>query len=317
LEIGKIKLDPQTFGLSAFLDETIDLVSALARKKGLTLELAQRDALPETVAADMDRLRQVLLNLLSNAIKFTEAGSVSLAVSRGGEGGGMLRFEVTDTGAGLSAEQADRLFQRFSQVDGSNSRKHGGAGLGLAISKGLVEIMGGEIGVQSAAGRGSTFWFTIKAPAASQAAPVAIAESVDVSLAPLRILVVDDVAVNRELVAAMLEPFDVQVTEASNGRQAVDATLTTGFNLILMDVQMPGLDGIAATQTIRATSDLNRSTPILALSASVMPAEVEACRQAGMNDHVAKPINTSELLNKIVMWTSTESVREKTLREAS
>ena len=135
----------------------------------------------------------------------------------------------------------------------------------------------------------------------------------------MRILLADDHSVVRHgLKQILAEEFKKAVFgEASNGRQAVDATLTTGFNLILMDVQMPGLDGIAATQTIRATSDLNRSTPILALSASVMPAEVEACRQAGMNDHVAKPINTSELLNKIVMWTSTESVREKTLREAS
>ena len=310
LEAGKIKLDPHTFRLADFLDQTTGLISVQAINKGLAFKLEQRGVLPATVNADMSRLRQVMLNLLGNAVKFTEAGSVTLAISHEGENGGRLRFEVTDTGPGLSAEQAGRLFQRFSQIDGSNGRGHGGAGLGLAISKGLVQIMGGEIGVWSTVGRGSTFWFTIKAPAMSQADPIAVAESVDAGLAPLRILVVDDVAGNRELVAAMLEPFDVRLTGASGGREAVDAALTTGFNLILMDIQMPGMDGITATRTIRATSDLNRNTPILALSASVMPAELEACRQAGMNDHIGKPIDVGELLTKIALWTRTHSTPE-------
>ncbi|HEY2752380.1 ATP-binding protein [Phenylobacterium sp.] len=307
LEAGKVELAPKAFDLAAFIDDTVGLISTGARNKGLTFKLAAADELPQTVTADMDRLRQVLLNLLSNAVKFTESGSVTLAVSRQAEGGERIRFEVIDTGAGISPEDAARLFQRFSQVDGSNTREHGGAGLGLVISKGLVEAMGGEIGVDSAEGRGSTFWFTVEAPAASQSGPATTTEIEEWRLAPLRILMADDVAVNRELVAAMLSPFDVQLSLANNGQEAVDTALDAVFNLILMDLQMPGMDGLAATREIRKRSDLNRTTPILALSASVMPSEVAACRQAGMNDHVAKPIDPSELLSKIALWARASS----------
>ncbi len=303
LDAGQIELDPHAFDLEPFLKDTVDLVLTDAGKKGLDLRTELRGPLPAAVRADSGRLRQVLLNLLSNAIKFTDQGGVTVSVSYQKEAGGRLRFEVTDTGVGVSADHASRLFQRFTQVDGSNTRQHGGAGLGLAISKGLTEMMGGEIGVLSEEGQGSTFWFTISAPTEAGGDLEAEAgQAEDWRIAPMRIMIVDDVAVNRELVSTLLSPFDLQLTEASNGAEAVEAALHTSFDLILMDLQMPGMDGLAATRAIRANSELNRRTPILAVSANVLPVHVEACRQAGMNDHIGKPINPRELLTKIDRW---------------
>ena len=300
LEAGKIELDLQAFDLDALLREVLEDHRGAAERKGLALTLARRAPAGLVLRSDVGRLRQVLGNLISNAIKFTPEGSVTLAVEA--EAGGGLRFAVTDTGVGISAETAPRLFEHFSQADETDTRQHGGAGLGLAICKGLVDLLGGQIGVDSIEGRGSTFWFVIPAPRLGAAAAVETGGSAP-ALSPLRILVVDDVAVNRELVLAMLAPFDLDLTEASNGLEAVEASLNAGFDLILMDLQMPGMDGLAATQAIRANSDLNRRTPIVALSANVMPPQVEACLSAGMNDHIGKPIQPGELLNKIAYWT--------------
>jgi CheY-like chemotaxis protein len=217
--------------------------------------------------------------------------------------GGRLRIAVTDTGVGVPADRIERLFQRFSQVDGSITRQYGGSGLGLAICKKLAELMGGEIGVETEEGRGSTFWFTIAAPAAELSKTAVVGECGNRALAPARILIVDDVSVNRQLVWAMLSPLGLQLTEATSGAEAVEAALSTAFDLILMDLQMPGMDGLAAMRAIRATSELNRATPIVALSANVLPAQVAACRKAGMDDHIAKPIRPEELVGTIARWT--------------
>ncbi len=308
IEAGQIELDPQPFDPKAFVEETVDLLRAQAQAKGLALRVEAVGALPAAVRADSDRVRQVLMNLLNNAVKFTAEGAVSVAVSHLAEGGGVLRIAVSDTGVGIPAEHIDRLFQRFSQVDGSIARQYGGTGLGLAICKSLTEMMGGEIGVASEVGRGSTFWFTIAAPAGTAAAPVNPVKVVgDRALGSARILIVDDSSVNRELVSTLLSPFDVELTEAANGAEAVEAAQRAAFDLILMDLQMPGMDGLAATRAIRAGSGPNRTTPILALSANVMPAQVAACREAGMDDHIAKPINPQELLSKIGRWTEAEA----------
>jgi PAS domain S-box-containing protein len=307
LEAAQLELDPHPFDPAAFLEETLDLVRPQAADKQLDLALAVAPDLPAQLDADSARLRQVLLNLLTNAVKFTTAGGVRLT---GAYGQGYLRIDVADTGPGIDPEAAARLFQRFSQVDGSNARRHGGTGLGLAISKGLVEVMGGEIGLESKPGRGSVFWFAVPAPilqggsgAATSPAPP-MAPPADLDARPLAILVVDDVAANRELISTMLAPFDVGVATAANGTDAVEAACAQPFDLILMDLQMPGMDGMAATQAIRANSDLNRSTPILAISANVLPVQVDAARRAGMDDHIAKPIDPGELLSKISDWTS-------------
>lgn len=245
-----------------------------------------------------------MLNLLTNAVKFTETGAVSVAAAID-PADGMLRITVRDTGIGIAPDVADRLFVRFSQVDGSNARQHGGSGLGLAICKGLIEMMGGRIGMESRPGVGSAFWIAIPLTLASTETEAPATDAhLEVGIDATRVLIVDDVAVNRELVTAMLEPFDVQIVEAASGAAAVQAALAQPFDVILMDLQMPGMDGLAATAAIRATSDRNRNTPILALSANVLGDHVAACLAAGMNDHIGKPISPGELLTKIARWTA-------------
>ena len=308
LEAGQLELDPHAFGVLGLIDDSVGVLSAQASNKGLSLHVDADINLPTRVVADSARLRQVLLNLLSNAVKFTTEGSVTIHAryGLGSTNADQLYISVVDTGQGIPADRRDRLFQRFSQADESISRSHGGTGLGLAICKRLVELMGGTIGVESDEGRGSTFWFTIDAPSDSGAQTLSDEENgpaVTTDLPPARILLVDDVAVNRELVRAMLTPFGHSFEEASNGAEAVQAAMQAPFDLILMDLQMPGMDGIAASRAIRATADVNRHTPIVALSANVLPEHLEACWEAGMSDHVAKPIVPAALLTKVAQWT--------------
>jgi PAS domain S-box-containing protein len=305
LEAGQIELDPQPFEPAKLVGDTIELVRAQAAAKGLGLALDIGRELPAAVIADGSRLRQIVLNLLSNALKFTERGGVTVTVAWDGAGQGVLRVAVSDTGPGLSGEQATKLFQRFSQADASISRRHGGTGLGLAICRSLAELMGGAIGVDSVEGAGATFWFHIAAPVA---APVAVGASRTVAVsAPApratHILVVDDVPVNRELVRVVLGASGCQVSEAGGGAQAIQLAAGTAFDLILMDVQMPEMDGMTAARTIRAGDGANRATPIVALSADVLAVHVEACKAAGMNDHVGKPIDTRVLIEKVLFWT--------------
>ncbi len=304
IEAGQIQLDPRPFAPATFVAETLELVAAQASHKKLTLDLDIRSQLPPAVLADSARVRQVLLNLLGNAVKFTSKGGVSVGVSYLAGNGGSLRIAVTDTGVGIAPGRSHRLFERFSQVDGSISRQFGGSGLGLSICKSLAEIMGGAIGVESEEGVGSTFWFTISAPATELARPGRGSAGQGQGMAPARILIVDDVAVNRELVIAMLAPFDHQFTEAATGRDAIEAARRKAFDLILMDLQMPGMDGLSATRLIRETCELNRSTPVVALTADVMPNHLDACRDAGLDDHIAKPIVAVELVTKVAHWTA-------------
>ena len=300
LEAAGIELNTEPFELSLFLEDTIAMCRSAADAKGLGLALQLDADLPAVVSADAGRLRQVLLNLLGNAVKFTERGRVTLSCSRANTG--CLRFAVTDTGIGIAAEQTHRLFQRFSQIDGSRARHHGGSGLGLAICKALVEAMDGEIGVESVPMQGATFWIMIKAPAAEWSDEAQVAPSPEMILPELNILVVDDTATNRDLIITMLGGFDLELTEAASGLEAVTAAQRDAFDLILMDVQMPGMDGLEATQAIRATSKLNRATPIVAITGNVLPQHVELCLEAGMNDHIGKPVDVSELLSKITHW---------------
>ena len=303
IEAGHIELDPHPFDPAALVAETAQLVQLQAEAKGLALRTELDTALPPAIHADSARLRQILLNLLTNAVKFTDRGQVIVRADYPGDGG-VLRITVEDTGVGIAAEHLDRLFQRFSQADGSINRQFGGTGLGLAICRNLAELMGGVIGVESVEGEGSTFWFTIAAPPAELQAPVAEVEGQRHAVAPAKILVVDDVAVNRELVSVLLSGFGHELTEATGGAEAVEAAIHRPFDLILMDLQMPGMDGLAAARAIRATSDLNRATPIVALSANVMESHLSACLEAGMDDHIGKPIDAEDLLIKVCRWSA-------------
>lgn len=303
VEAGQVRLKRQVFAAGTLLEETLGVVRDDAARKGLSLELMVDPTMPSHLVADPGRLAQVLLNLLNNAVKFTQAGGVVVRVAHAAEAE-TLRVEVTDTGIGIPAALRGRLFQRFSQVDGSNARTFGGAGLGLAICKGLVELMGGEIGLESREGEGSTVWFTLSAPAAL---PIRTrVDAVQPELRAGKVLVVDDIEANRDLVADLLAPHGLTLKMATGGQAAVDAAGCETFDAILMDLQMPGMCGMAATRAIREGSEANRHTPILALSASVLPADIEACRVAGMDDHIAKPIDASELVGKLARWISRE-----------
>ncbi len=304
LEAGQVELDPLPFEAAEMFEGVIDLVAAQAGAKGLRLAVQLAPDMPAFLKADSSRLRQVLLNLLSNAIKFTVEGGVTLSAAYDPEDQ-RLRVSVSDTGQGIPADKRDRLFERFSQVDGSINRRHGGTGLGLAISKNLVELMGGEIEVASEVGAGSTFSFTIRAPLAEALLPSALAAPLtadDDALASAHILVVDDLAENRELVRLMLEALGHRVEEAASGGEAVSTAAARAFDLILMDVQMPGMDGLTAARLIRLGQGRNSATPILALSANVMADQVDQCLCAGMNDHVAKPLQVADLVAKVTFW---------------
>jgi signal transduction histidine kinase/AmiR/NasT family two-component response regulator len=308
LEAGQLELDPQAFSPAESVQAVADLIAARAAAKGVVLECDIGPDVPSALLADGARLKQVLINLVGNAVKFTDQGRVTIRASYENEPEGRLKVAVIDTGAGIADDARDRLFQRFSQVDGSVSRRYGGTGLGLAICKSLVDLMGGAIGCDSAVGQGSTFWLAI---------PASIVETSDegdaighgdawASSRPAHILIVDDVAANREIVRALLAPMGHTFEEADNGSDGVKAAMQSAFDLILMDLQMPGMDGLEAARAIRASADLNKSTPILAFSANVLAEHTAAALAAGMDDHIGKPIKPVELLTKVMMWTSAE-----------
>jgi PAS domain S-box-containing protein len=293
LEAGALTLDPEPFSIAALGEGATALLREQADGKGveLTCEVAENVRL----TGDVTRLRQVLLNLLSNAVKFTDAGAVRLVLSTegGGDGSTMLVASVTDTGCGLDPAQIDQMFDRFTQADGSVSRKFGGTGLGLAISRRLMDIMGGEIGASSDGATGSTFWFRVPLTLAADEAVAASEASGDDIGRPLRVLLAEDNPANRTLVAALLGAMDVALDMVENGEEAVRAVSATAYDLILMDMQMPVMDGPTAARAIRALGD---ATPIVALTANVLPEQMEQCRAAGMQGHVAKPIDPRALM---------------------
>ena len=223
---------------------------------------------------------------------------------------GAVRFAVTDTGIGIAPERQGRLFQRFSQVDGSIRREFGGTGLGLAISKKLVERMGGTIGVESRLGAGSTFWFAVGLPAAGSPPRLPPPQAPERTVSPRRILLAEDLVVNQELVRAVLEREGHTVEVAQDGWEAVIAVQTNPYDLVLMDVQMPGMDGVTATRRIRALPGPMGEVPVIALTANVLPAQVAAFRAAGMNDHIGKPFRREELRAAIERWTGAPPSRQ-------
>jgi len=297
--------------VAPFLDDVMALFAEQARAKDLALSLDLDPGVPAALATDANRLRQVIVNLVSNAIKFTEAGEVRVGV-RHAEG--VLHVSVRDTGCGVPEDKRDGLFQRFFQADGSISRRYGGTGLGLSICKGLVELMGGSIAMEPAPGGGSIFAFDVRADEAAAAPTGANIERAG-PVAVAQVLVVDDVAVNRELVRAMLQAVGHEVSEAASASEALRLTACERFDLILMDLQMPQVDGFTAARAVRAQDSANRDTPIIALSADVLPEHVAASAEAGMNGHIGKPISPAELLGAVERWTGVRVGGEDVERE--
>ncbi|MDO9076829.1 MAG: ATP-binding protein [Brevundimonas sp.] len=295
LEVDAVDLDPQAYDPRVMAEGAVALVESQCQAKGLVLETVIDSGLPEALMGDEGRLRQVTLNFLSNAVKFTTSGTVLLELTVAGD---RLRLAVTDSGIGISPDKIDSLFDRFTQADASTTRVYGGTGLGLAISRRLIEMMGGEIGADSRPGEGSTFWFEVPLHEAVQGLE-AVGEGDLVVEAGLRILMADDAAPNRELVTAILGGLGLALDTVCNGAEAVEAARTGAYDLILMDVHMPVMDGLDATRAIRAISGPVGRTSIIALTANVQPEQVTRCREAGMDGHVGKPIQISELLTAL------------------
>lgn len=292
LEVGRMAVEKAPFNLRQTLADTLRLWRPEAAKKGLRLQIAGASTLPRWVAGDALRLRQVLNNLLSNAIKFTDRGAITVrfdSLEAGVER--RLTITIADTGAGISQANLARLFTPFEQLSASVVRQHGGSGLGLVISRELARLMGGDLVVSSAEGQGATFTLTLlveaaEAPRAAENGP---------SIAGARVLVVDDHVVNRRAIELVLQPFGVEATLAESAEQALELLGAEVFDAVLMDVYMPGMDGRDATRVLRAGSGPNRDTPVVAVTASATPKDWEACLAAGMNAHVAKPIDPVEL----------------------
>ncbi|CAO3376750.1 ATP-binding protein [Azospirillum argentinense] len=299
IEAGRLALNSTPFAIRDLIANCAAVLRLEAEAKGLTLNVAVAPDVPDWLSGDPDRLRQVVLNLLANAVKFTEHGGVGLTIVKIADtpDGPQLTITVTDTGIGIPPDRQGQLFQRFSQID----RSRGGTGLGLAISRRLVEMMGGTVGVQSEPGVGSTFWLSLVLPRSAPPTHGCPPCSADLLVVrrPLRILLAEDLAMNRELTVAMLRGVGHRVDTVVDGRQAVEAVQRGLYDLVLMDVHMPQMDGHAATRAIRALPPPVGAVPILAMSASALPDEIRRCRDAGMNGHIAKPVDRRAMLAAI------------------
>ncbi|HET6971391.1 MAG TPA: ATP-binding protein, partial [Phenylobacterium sp.] len=299
IEEGRLELNPRPMDPAQTLAGVVDLLRPQAEAKGVRLEL-RVEGQPGWVEADDLRLGQVLLNLVGNAVKFTPQGQVEarLIASAPDAGGRQrLRFEVADTGVGIPEAAQAALFSRFTQADGATSRRFGGSGLGLSISRSLVELMGGEIGFMSREGQGSTFWAQIDVTAV--AGPACEAEQGEGDLTGVRILVVEDNPTNRMVAKLILEELGATVETADNGALGLAAVQARPFDLVLMDVQMPNMDGVEATLRIRGLDSAAARTPIVGLTANVMERERQTYLMAGMQVVIGKPLDVAELFTAI------------------
>lgn len=321
IEAGRLEIELLPFSPPHVLDNVVSSCSLKAQRKGLDLTLSVAPDVPGWVMGDAFRLRQVMLNLTDNAIKFTKVGSVAVAVENIGTGrdGVMLRFSVTDTGIGIAPDKQAKIFESFTQADGSTTRKFGGTGLGTTISKELVALMGGEIGVDSEVGKGSTFWFTLPVVPCSKEVVIetereemirSVGYAAAVSCPPSSILAAEDYPTNQQVIRMHLEAAGHTVTIVETGRQAVDACLDGSFDLIFMDMQMPEMDGLAAVRDIRLNNPRYAETPIIGLTANAEAGARQACLDAGMNEVITKPVRSSSLHEAVARWLSSAARTE-------
>jgi signal transduction histidine kinase/AmiR/NasT family two-component response regulator len=363
IEAGHMTVECIDLDLYSVCDEVRKILRSAIAERGLSVMLSYDAALPRSIKGDPVRIRQIVLNLASNAVKFTERGAVRIEVAR--LAADQLKISVVDSGIGISEEQLNRMFRRFTQADSSTTRRYGGTGLGLAISKTLVELMGGTIGVHSEAGRGSTFWFTlpllaaepaqgeVSAPAMPMAAPVLVLKPELASTAssasaassassqasaavpllvdavgepsaagaaqfiPGRLLLVEDNFVNQRVAVYMLAKLGHQVDVARHGREAIDMLSKSVYDLVLMDCQMPEMDGFEATRIIRdpASTVLDHEVPVVAMTANAFPEDRARAIASGMNDFLAKPVDRSVLADMLEKWQ--KPARESALRAAA
>ena len=319
IEAGKLLLEESEVRVDSILESVQAMLSDRAQAKNLQLRI-EADELSAVLIGDQTKLQQALLNFATNAIKFTEAGSVTLRVMQLTEDelSVLLRFEVQDSGIGIEPETLSRLFNAFEQADSNTTRKYGGTGLGLVITRRIAELMGGEAGAESTPGVGSTFWFTVslkksdstsKAPAQNN--PANAGDLIRQHYSGRRILVADDETINLEIAQLLIEGVGLTVDLAEDGREAVEKAVSISYDMILMDMQMPELDGLQATSLIRAIAEY-RDTPILAMTANAFAEDKARCTEAGMNDFIAKPYNPNELFSLLLKWLEKNSTPKGT-----
>ena len=302
IESGQLALDDAEFRLDAILAQAVARVAPAARAKGLALIL-DADPVVQPLRGDATRLHQALANLLDNAVKFTQRGTVTLRVRHAARDAGAvgLRFEVRDTGAGVPPQDLRKLFHAFEQADSSATRRHGGVGLGLVITRHLARMMGGDAGAESRWGEGSTFWFSVVLRDAVAAEGAAQEAALRTRHRGARVLVAEDNLINQEVAQALIEQAGLAVDVACNGRVAVALAEAGAYDLVLMDLQMPELDGLAATRRLRARPSLDRM-PIIAMTANAYPEDRERCMEAGMNDFLTKPVEPARLYGALRHW---------------
>lgn len=326
IEAGKLELEEVRLDLPGLVKDVTALFATRAGEKNITVTALTDPAAPRFVKGDPGRLRQILTNLLSNAVKFTEKGEVTLSVKAEKEEGGraVLEFAVRDTGIGIPPERMEHIFEKFAQADKSTTRRFGGTGLGLAITKGLAELMGAKITAESPAphrpeaapgGPGSVFYFTVSLPVLREdSAPAARHDELSPdhgrlrALSEKRVLLVEDNVINRKVAVTMLRKLGIQPDLASNGVEALKILAEKPYDLVLMDVEMPRMDGMEAARRLRAMPEgaLNLRTPVLAMTARAMKGDRDACLDAGMNDYVAKPITAARLREALLHWLAPE-----------
>jgi signal transduction histidine kinase/ActR/RegA family two-component response regulator len=316
IEAGRMSVEQIDVDLRSVCDEVQKILQSAVSARGLDMSLSYDAAFAGAIKGDPVRIRQVLLNLAGNAVKFTERGSVRIEISQ--VDAANVKISVIDSGIGITGEQMQRMFSRFTQADSSTTRRYGGTGLGLAISKTLVELMGGSIGVQSTPGTGSTFWFilpigaaaAVTAPVAMPAAPIPVLTAVvEPATAPeaapaVRLLLVEDNFVNQRVAVYMLNKLGHQVEVASNGREALAKLGKTNYDLVLMDCQMPEMDGFEATRVIRDRNSavLDHDVPVIAMTANAFPEDRTRALAAGMNDFLTKPVDRAMLATTLGKW---------------